>query len=134
MALQPQIKLYLRLRNTLNIYKYIFLYYAWQLEVSFKIHHVFRPNGLDQCGTNIQIFKYIRIYLDKYIHLSKYSLIFSKADIFGYSFVIYSYWRTYLDIHSSNIYDSKYIWIFIVSKKWLKMVLMGPKWFNKAPK
>ena len=46
-----------------------------------------------QCGTNICIFKYIQIYLDEYIHLSKYSLIFSKAKIL--------------------IYTDKYIQIFI---------------------
>ena len=79
---------------------------------------------LFQCGTNLRIFEYIQIYLDKYIHSFKYLLIFFGANIFGYSFVIYLYWRMYLDIHSSNIYDSKYIWIFIVSKKWLKWLLL----------
>ena len=88
----------------------------------------------NQCWTNIRIFKYIQIFLDKYIHLSKYSSIFSKANIFGYSFVIYLCWRIYSDIHSSNIYDSKYIWIFIVSQKRLKIVIISPKWFNMVPK
>ena len=32
---------------------------------------------------------------EKYICLSKYSLIFSKANIFRYSFVIYLYWQIY---------------------------------------
>ena len=76
-----------------------------------------------QCGTNIRIFKYIQIYLDKYIHLSKYSLTFSKANII----MIYSYWQMYSDIHLSNIYNSKYIWFFNVSQKKLKMVWYGPK-------
>ena len=49
---------------------------------------VFRTNTV-RCWMNIRIFEYIRIYLDEYIHSSKYSLIFSKANIFGYSFVIY---------------------------------------------
>ena len=44
-----------------------------------------------QCGTNIRILKYIKIYLDEYIHLSKYSLIFLKANKFRYSLVIYLY-------------------------------------------
>ena len=83
---------------------------------------------------NIRIFEYIQIYLDEYIHSSKYSLIFSKANIFEYSFVIYLCWRIYSDIHLSNIYDSEYIWIFIVSQKWLKIVIIGLKWFNMGPK
>ena len=56
-------------------------------------------------GTNIRICKYIWIYLDKF------SVIFSKADKFVYSFVIYFYWPIYLDSHSFNIYERKYIWI-----------------------
>ena len=89
---------------------------------------------LKQCGTNIWIFEYIRIYLDKYIHLSKYSSIFSKANIFGYSFVIYFCWQICWDIHSSSIYDSEYIWIFIVSQNWLNFSIIGPKWFNMGTK
>ena len=59
--------------------------------------HVCFQHGISvlQCGMNIQIFKYIQICLVKYIHLSKYWLIFSKANIFGYSFVIYLYWQIY---------------------------------------
>ena len=87
-----------------------------------------------QCGTNILIFEFIWIYLDKYIHLSKYSLIYSKTNMFGYSFVIYLNWWIYSDIHSSNIYDREYIWIFIVSQKWFKMVIIVSKWFNMGPK
>ena len=49
--------------------------------------NIFEPLP-QQCGTNIRIFEYIRIYLDEYIHSSKYSFIFSEANIFGYSFVI----------------------------------------------
>ena len=82
----------------------------------FKVNLALSPNVLSsvyyisgQCGTNIRIFEYIRIYFDEYIHSSKYSLIFSKANIFGYSFVIYLRWRIYSDIHLSNIYDIKYI-------------------------
>ena len=56
--------------------------------------------------------------------MCKYSWIFFKANIFGYSFVSYLYWQIYSDIYSSNIYDSKYIWIFIVSQKWLKWLLL----------
>ena len=66
-----------------------------------------------QCGTNIRIFKYICIYLDKYIHLSKYSFIFFQRDfirificdlfiltnIFEYSFVQYLLKRIYLNFH-----------------------------------
>ena len=63
----------------------------------------------------------------EYVHLAKYLLVFSRPNIFGYSFVIYLCWQIYSDIHSSNIYDSEYIWIFIVSQKWLKMVIIGPK-------
>ena len=73
--------------------------------------------GAEQCGTNIWIFEYIRIYLDEYIHSSIYLLIFFKANIFGYSFVIYLCWRIYSDIHSSDIYDSKYIFEFSMFPK-----------------
>ena len=66
-------------------------------------------NCKDQCGTNIQIFEYIQIYLDNYIHSYKYLSIFRKANIFGYSFLIYLHRRIYSDIHLLNIYDSKYI-------------------------
>ena len=71
-----------------------------------------------QCWTNIWIFKYIWIYLGEYIHSFKYSLIFPRTNIFGYSFVIYLYWQIYSDIHLSNSYDKEYIWIFSVSNKW----------------
>ena len=87
-------------------------------------------NSVGQC----RIFEYIRIYLDKYIHLSEYSSIFSKANIFGYSFVIYSCCWIYSDIHWSNIYDSEYIWIFIVFQKWFKKIYYWCKWFNMGPK
>ena len=60
--------------------------------------------------------------------------VFSNANIFGYSFVIYSYWKIYLDIHAFNIYDSEYIWIFIVSQNCLKIVIIGPKECNMGPK
>ena len=95
---------------------------------------LFNNEVLRQCGTNIKIFEYIQIYLDKYIHLSKPLLIFSKANIFGYSFVINLYWGIYLDIHSSNIYDSKYNLNFHCFPKmvkndyyWSKMVQYGSK-------
>ena len=93
--------------------------------------------GKHQRGTNIRIFEYIRIYLDEYIHSSKYLVIFSKANIFGYSFVIYLCWQIYSDIHSSNIYDSEYIWIFIVSQKGKKLLLLvetGSIWFQNNKK
>ena len=95
---------------------------------------VFSVNVPIQCGANIRIFDYIRIYLGKYIHSSKYLLIFSKANIFGYSFVIYLFWQISSDIHSSNIYDSKFIWIFIVSQKCSKIGINSPKCFNMGPK
>ena len=43
-------------------------------------------------------------------------LIFSRANIFRYSFVIFLSRRIYSDIHSSNIYGSEYIRIFIRPK------------------
>ena len=54
--------------------------------------------------------------LDKYIHSKKYLLIFSWANLFGYSFVIFLSCQIYSDIHSSNIYGNKYIPIFIRPK------------------
>ena len=44
-------------------------------------------------------------------------MIFSRLNLIGYSFVIFSSCQIYLDIHSSNIYGHKYIWIFIRPKK-----------------
>ena len=50
----------------------------------------------------------IRIYsniFDKYIFICKKRLsIFSRANLFGYLFVIFLSCQIYLDIHSSNIY------------------------------
>jgi hypothetical protein len=40
-----------------------------------------------QCVTNIRIYSNIRIFLDKYIHLYRYSLDFKATNIFGHSFV-----------------------------------------------
>ena len=56
--------------------------------------------------------------LDKYIHSQKYLLIFSRANLFGYSFVIFLSCRIYSDIHSSNIYGNEFIRIFIRPKNW----------------
>ena len=40
--------------------------------------------------------------------------------------MIYFYWQLDLDIHSSNIYYSEYIWIFSVPKKFFfKWILLG---------
>ena len=74
-------------------------------------------------GLIFRFFEYIWIYLDKYIHLSKYSLFFPR--------------QIYLDIHSWPIYSDKDIGIFICSismianifkflcfQKCLKMVLL----------
>ena len=55
--------------------------------------------------------------VDKYIHSQKYWLIFSRANLFGYSFVIFLSFRTYSDIHLSNIHSNEYIQIFIHPKK-----------------
>ena len=52
------------------------------------------------------IYSFAKIFID-----------FSKANLFGYSFVIFLSRQIYSDIHSSNIYVNKYIWIFICQKK-----------------
>ena len=54
-----------------------------------SLEKVQKSEGTIRCETNIWILEYIQKYLDKYIHLSKYSFFFPKANIFGYSFVIY---------------------------------------------
>ena len=82
-----------------------------------------------QCGTNIQISEYIKISLDKYKHSSKYLLIFSRVNIFGYTFMIYLYLRIYLDIHSSNIYESELISNHCFPK-WFFLVKNGSIWLN----
>ena len=53
----------------------------------------------EQCVANIWIFWYIRMFIDKYIHLSKYMWIFSK--------------QIYLDIHSRLYPPLEYIRTFI---------------------
>ena len=63
--------------------------------VTCHISHV----SLGQIFGYTNIFEFIRIYVDKYIHLSENLLIFSKQ--------IYSY------IHSWSIYTNKYIRTFI---------------------
>ena len=45
-------------------------------------------NSPKQWGTNILIFEYILVYLGVYNHSQKISLIFSRANLFGYSFLI----------------------------------------------
>ena len=60
-----------------------------------------------------QIIWYSKIYsniLDKYIHLPKYSLIFSRVNLFRYLFVIISICRIYSDIHWSQ-----HLWKWIYS-------------------
>ena len=54
----------------------------------------------NQCGTNVWIFEYIQIYLDKYIHLPKYSLNFFRANMFNES----------EDIEFSLFSKNYYIW------------------------
>ena len=49
---------------------------------------------------------------------AKIFVVFSWANLFGYSFVIFLSCRIYSDIHSSNIYGNEYIWIFIRTKIW----------------
>ena len=39
-----------------------------------------------QCVANIRIFKYIQLFINKYIHSPKYLWIFFSANIFRYSF------------------------------------------------
>ena len=54
----------------------------------------------------------IKIYSNIFGRIYSFAKIFvdfSRANLFGYSFVIYLYPQIYLVIHSSNIYDSKYI-------------------------
>ena len=46
-------------------------------------------NSPKQTGTIILIFEHIRIYFGKYIHSLKYLLICFRANLFGYSFVMY---------------------------------------------
>ena len=52
-----------------------------------------------QCVANIRIFKYIRIFIDEYIHSPKYLWIFSK--------------QMYLDIHLRLFSPLEYIQTFI---------------------
>ena len=80
-----------------------------RLYLKFDLQNMFCIS--DQCGTNIRIFEYIQIYLDKYIHSSKYSSIFSKANIFGYSFVIYLCWYSNTFEYFGQIYSFAKIFV-----------------------
>ena len=64
-------------------------------------------------------FSYIQLYQNIFGHifyLPKYSLNFSKANLFIYSFMIEFFRRISSDIHLSNNHDQNYIHYSFVSK------------------
>ena len=63
-----------------------------------------------QCVANIRILQYIPIFIDKYIHLPKYSLIFWK--------------QIYSDFHSILIFHHEYIWTFIRTVRFQQIYLI----------
>ena len=67
----------------------------------------------EQSRANILIFKYIQIFVD-----------FSRAYLFGYSFVVFLSCQIYWDINSLNTYGEEYIWTFICPKK----IIFVPHW------
>ena len=75
-----------------------------------------------QCVANIQIFKYIRIFIDKYIHLPKYLWIFQEqinSDIHSRLFSPPEYIRTFIRIvrlqqrHSNKAAQKQQLLFFI---------------------
>ena len=58
------------------------------------------------------------VYFGRIYSFAKIFVDFSRANLFGYSFVIFLLCRIYSDIHSSNIYSNEYIRIFIRPKIW----------------
>ena len=92
-----------------------------------KLLETVQTAGSNQNRINLNIFRRIYSFVQIFVG-------FSKANILEYSFMIWLYLRMYSEFHLSNIYDSKYIWIFIVSQKrlkkgsfWSKMVKYGSK-------
>ena len=73
-------------------------------------------NSPKQCWTNILIFKYILTYLGKYIHLPNYLLTFSRANLFGYSFVI-TFHDEYIQIFIRSISMVTNIFIYSFVQK-----------------
>ena len=57
-------------------------------------------------------------YFGRIYSFTKIFLDFSRANLFGYSFLIFLSCRIYLDIHLSNVYYNNYIQIFIRPKNW----------------
>ena len=74
-------------------------------------------NSSKQYWANNLIFKYIKIIWMNILTGKKHLLLFSRANLFGYSFLIFLSCRIYSVIHLFNIYGNKYIWIFIHPKK-----------------
>ena len=70
-----------------------FFYIASQCCYAVLMAHIYQENTLmafctlKQCVANIRIFGYIRIIIDKYIHLSNYSFDLRVKNMFGHSFV-----------------------------------------------
>ena len=56
--------------------------------------------------------------------MQKYLLIFSRSNLFRYSFVTFLSCRIYSDIHLSNIYGKEYIQIFIRQKNYIRPTLV----------
>ena len=73
-----------------------------------------------QCLANIQIFEYIRIFIDEYIHSPKYSWILSKRCI--HTFIRYFFLLLNIFWHSFGLLDSnKYIRVYSLHK--IKLVI-----------
>ena len=96
--------------------------YGSKITQNMKMAEIVQKN-LGQIIWYFNTFEYFRwIY-----SFAKYLLIFSRANIFRYSFVIFLSLQIYSDIHSSNIYGSEYIRIFICPKK----IIFVPHYFKK---
>ena len=55
------------------------------------------------------ILEYIQIFLTNIFICKKKKSFFSRANLFGYLFVIFLSCRIYLDIHSPNIYGYSFV-------------------------
>ena len=89
----------------------------WEIWVQSNTKYKNGQSSQKHFRANYQIFEYIQIFRTNIFIRKNIRWFFSRANLFGYSFVFVLSCQVYSDIHSSNIYGNKYIWIFILPKK-----------------
>ena len=80
------------------------------------------------------IWIYLNIFNEIYVHLPKKFIDFSRANLFGFLLVIHFSWQIYLDDQLSKFYAHEYIQIYGVVQKKLISHTLKPKIFFLSPK